>query len=209
MNLQELLKEFLEEERITELLDKMKTNKIFTASEENLDTRYSKLKGDYDGVVAERDNANKLIADLKKTNAGNEELQGKITTYETQLAELQKENEQLKIDSEMKIELLAKKAKADDIDYLMFRIKQDTDKEIKLDENGKLKGFDEVLDGLKVSYPNNFEVSSKKEVDELLLPKGEDKKSTITKEQFDKMGYKERMELMNNDPDTYNELKKQ
>lgn len=156
----------------------------------------------------ENDEANNLIADLKKTNKGNEDLQTKIGTYEQQIAQLQEENEKLKMESALKLELLANKAIPEDIDYLMYRLQNDSDKELKLDENGKLVGFDETLKSLKVSYPNNFEKTSKKEVDELLLPKGDDKKSTLTKEQFDKMGYKEKMKLYNDDPDTYNQLKK-
>jgi hypothetical protein len=156
----------------------------------------------------EAEEASTLIADLKKTNQGNEDLQAKIGGYGKTIEDLQAENEKLKLESALKLELLANKAVPEDIDYLMYRLQNDSDKELKIDENGKLVGFDEVLDGLKVSYPNNFEKASKKEVDELLLPKGDDKKSTLTKEQFDKMGYKEKMELYNNDPETYNQLKK-
>ena len=49
-------------------------------------------------ATKEKDEANKLIGELKKSNQGNEELQNKIGTYETQLNELKAENEQLKLD---------------------------------------------------------------------------------------------------------------
>lgn len=204
MNLQELLKNYLEDDKITEFLEAMKTNKIFTASEENLDTRYSKLKGDYDVKDGELTKANELIEELKKSSKGNGDLQAKITNYDTEIAQLKAENEQLKIDNAIKVELLGSQAKASDLDYLMFKIKQDC-KDLKLDENGKIIGF-EVSD-IKTAYPNNFEVESKKEVDVNNLPKVNDKTSPITKEQFDKMGYTEKNKLYQEDPETYKTLK--
>ena len=47
MTLQEVLKaQNLTDEQVKGILDAMKQNKIFTASEENLDVRYGKLKTD-------------------------------------------------------------------------------------------------------------------------------------------------------------------
>lgn len=155
-------------------------------------------------ATKEKDEANKLIADLKKSSQGNEELQGKIGTYETQLNELKAENEQLKLDNAIKVELLSAKAKGDDLDYLMFKIKQTNDK-LSLTENGELKGFD--VEEIKTAYPSNFEVETKKVVDVNNLPKIDNSDNTITKEQFDKMGYKERTKLFNENPDVYKELK--
>lgn len=155
-------------------------------------------------ATKEKDEANKLIAELKKSNQGNEELQGKIGTYETQLNELKAENEQLKLDNAIKVELLSAKAKGDDLDYLMFKIKQNNDK-LSLTENGELKGFD--VEEIKTAYPSNFEVETKKVVDVNNLPKIDNGDNTITKEQFEKMGYKERTKLFNENPDVYNELK--
>lgn len=203
MNLQELLKNYLEEDKINELLEEMKTNKIFTASEENLDTRYSKLKGDYDAKDGELLKANELIAELKKSSKGNEDLQTKINNYDSEIAQLKAENEQLKIDNAIKVELLGNQAKSSDLDYLMFKIKQEC-KDLKLDEDGKIKGF-EVSD-IKTAYPGNFEIESKKEVDVNNLPSIEEE-TTITKEQFDKMGYMEKNKLFQEDPETYKTLK--
>ena len=152
----------------------------------------------------ESDEANKLIAELKKSNQGNEELQNKISTHENEIAQLRAENEQLKLDAAIKVELLGAKAKSDDLDYLMFKIKQNNDK-LSLTENGELKGFD--VEEIKTTYPGNFEVESKKVVDVNKLPKIENSDNTITKDQFEKMGYKERTKLFNENPDVYNELK--
>lgn len=155
-------------------------------------------------ATKEKDEANKLIAELKKSNQGNEELQGKIGTYENELKALKEENEQLKLDNAIKVELLSAKAKGDDLDYLMFKIKQNNEK-LSLSENGELKGFD--VEEIKTAYPSNFEVETKKVVDVNNLPKIDNGDNTITKEQFEKMGYQEKNKLFNENPDVYNELK--
>ena len=207
MNLQELIKKHFgdDEAKVTAFLDEMKANKIFTASEENLDTRYSKLKGDFEAKTKEYDESQNLIAELKKASKGNEEMQTKFTEYESKVAELQAENEQLKIENALKVELLGAKAKASDLDYLMFKYKQENN-EITLDDNGKIKGFD--IEKIKTAYPSNFEVESKKEVDVNNLPNINDKQSTITKEDFQKMGYQERNKLYMEDKELYTELSK-
>lgn len=204
MNLQELLKKYLEEDKITSLLGDMKTNKIFTASEENLDTRYQKLKEDFDTLTSKSNEDVKLIEQLKEASKGNEEMQSKFTEYDSTIAKLQAENEQLKIDNEIKVELLASKAKAKDLDYLIFKIKQEH-QDLELDDKGKIKGIN--FEDIKSVYPDNFEVESKKEVDVNNLPNINDRETAISKEEFDKMGYQEKNKLQREDPDTYKNLK--
>lgn len=167
-------------------------------------TKIDDLTSQLDLKTKESEEANKLIAELKKSNQGNEELQKSISTYEAENAKLKAENEQLKLDNAIKVELLSAKAKGDDLDYLMFKIKQNNEK-LSLTENGELKGFD--VEEIKTAYPSNFEVETKKVVDVNNLPKIETGDNTITKEQFDKMGYKERTKLFNENPEVYNELK--
>lgn len=204
MDFKEFIKAYVGEDKIQELLDGMRANKLFLASEENLDTRYAKLKGDFDALTNTSNADKQLIEDLKKTSKGNEEMQAKFTQYENTVAQLQAENEQLKIDNQIKVELLAEKAKPNDLDYLIFKIKQEhTD--ISLDEQGKLKGIN-VAD-IKQVYPSNFETASQKQVDVNNLPNINNNVS-VTKEQFDKMSYREKNELYQKDPDTYKTLTK-
>ena len=102
--LQELLKEFLgDDAKVTEFLNKIKENKIFTASEENLDTRYSKLSGDYEALKTKNKESLDLIEQMKKSTEGNEDLQGKITDYENKIAELEKQNQELAVDNATQI----------------------------------------------------------------------------------------------------------
>ena len=205
MTLAELLKaKGIDDEAIKGILEEMKANKIFTASEENLDVRYGKLKTDHDGKLAELTEAQNLIAELKKSNKGNEDLQGKITAYETQVAQLQAELEKTKLDSAIKVELLSSKAL--DVDYLTFKLKEKG--ELSLDENGKIKGWDDKLAALKTQFPTQFESSTNRNILENRLPDNQNQDGGITKEAFAKMGYQERLKLFNEKPEAYAELSK-
>lgn len=206
MNFKDLLKKYVtEDEKVNEFLTAMKENKIFLASEENLDTRYSKLKEQSEAKDAEHQEALNLIEELKQANVGSEELQTKIAEYEETINTLKAEKVELAKDNALKMMLLSNKAKANDIDYLMFKAKNG-EMDIKFDKDGNLTNAEELAEGMKKIYPNNFEASAKKKVDVNILPDDEGGKETITKEQFAKMNYMQRVELLNNDPDVYAEL---
>lgn len=131
-----------------------------------------KYKADFDAKDAEHKEALALIEKLKGENAGNEQLQASVKDYETTVAALQKENAQLKIDKAVEIALLENKAKPSDIDYLMYKIKAEH-KDLALDENGKVKGIDDIISGAKTSYAGNFETVAKKTYEPNKLPKGD------------------------------------
>jgi hypothetical protein len=88
MTIQELLKaQGLDDATITKVTNAMKENKIFTSSEENLDIRYGKLKTDSENQASQLKEAQKLIEEMKKSTTGNEDLQKKVTEYETQVSQ--------------------------------------------------------------------------------------------------------------------------
>ena len=204
--LQDLLKEYLgDDAKVDEFLGKMKENKIYVSAEENIDGRYSKLKQDYESLTNKSKESESLIAQLKKENGNNETLQNQIKEYEGRIAELEAENEKLTIDNAIKFELLSKGAKANDIDYLIYRAKQ-SDTEIKLDKDGKIKGLDDLVDGLKKSCASNFEESKKKQVDVKELPEQEPQKDTMTKEEFLKKPYAERAQFAQDNPEAFQEM---
>lgn len=202
MTLQEILKsQGLSDEQIEKVTGEMKQNKIYLADEENLGIRYKKLKDDHDSLTTQHGEATKLIEELKKGSKGNEQLQSKITAYESQVADLEAQLEQTKTESAIKVALLG--AKAIDVDYLTFKLKEKG--EIKLDDQGNIKGIDDMLAGLKTQYPNQFETATQKKIDEHKLPNPDDE-TKVSKEEFDKMGYQERLNLYNENPDLYKEL---
>ena len=205
MTLAEILKaKGIDDAIIQEVQNEMKSNKIFTASEENLDVRYGKLKTEHDGKLAELTEAQNLIAELKKSNKGNEDLQGKIGAYETQVAQLQAELDKTKIESAIKVELLS--AKALDVDYLTFKLKEKG--ELTLDENGKVKGIDDMIAALKTQFPTQFETAGQKNILENKLPENDHDNKVVTREEFNKMGYNARVALKQSNPEQYNQLMK-
>lgn len=161
MTIQELLKENgLTDEQIKSISEKMKENKIFTSSEENLDIRYGKLKTDHEGLTKQYTEAQTLIEELKKSSKGNEGLQTKVAEYEAKVTELQKELADEKLASAIKVGLLSEKAT--DIDYLTFKLKESG--ELELDDKEQIKGWSDKVDDLKKRFPNQFESASKNKI---------------------------------------------
>lgn len=207
MTLEEILKsQGLSDEQISTITGEMKQNKIFTAGEENLDIRYGKLKGEHDNLTSQHAEAQTLIEQLKKGAKGNEELQGQITAYEGQIAQLQEQLKQTQIDSEAHTALLAAGVKANDIDYVLYKLKAKG--ELELGEDGKVKGMDDKIDALKTQLPAHFEGAGSKKYQENKLPDTEPGDKVITKEDFNKMGYNSRVELKRTNPEQYNQLTK-
>ena len=204
MNLNEIFKaNGIEENVANAIFSAMKENKIYTANEENLDVRYSKLKNEHESKLNELVEANNLIAELKKSNKGNEDLQSKITNYENQVTQLQEELQKTKLDSAIKVALLSEKAA--DVDYLMFKLKEKG--ELELDENDKIKGWNDKIAALTTQFPTQFENSRSKKIEENKLDRTDDG-TGFTKADLLKKPYSERIKIYNENPDAYNEVMK-
>lgn len=137
--------------------------------------KYDDLQALFDGKGKELDSANTLIEELKKGTKGNDELQGKVTAYETQVSQLQEQLRQTKLESAVKVALLG--AKATDIDYMMFKLKEIGD--LELDEKGNVKGIDEKISDLKKQFPLQFKAEENGShegivIDENRLPENQD-----------------------------------
>ena len=201
MNFVEILKaKGLTDEAIAEVSAEMKTNKIFLASEENLDVRYNKLKLESEANVAELQKSQALIKDLQSGTKANEELQGKIKTYESEIKELKEAAEKQRVESALDRALI--EAKVQDVDYVKFKLKEKGE-ELKLDENGKLSNVHNILEGLKIQLPNQFTATDKK-VDELKLPTPQGEKGAA--KDYSKMTYAERVKLFQEDRDTFDAI---
>lgn len=202
MTIQEILKENgLSDDQIKVITDKMKENKIFISSEENLDIRYGKLKTDHEGLTKQYSEAQTLIEELKKSSKGNEGLQTKVAEYETKVAELQKELNDEKLASAIKVGLLSEKAT--DIDYLTFKLKEAG--ELELDEKGEVKGLKDKMDDLKKRFPNQFESSNQTKIEPNKLKNGKED-IALTKAEILKKSYSERAELYQKDPEGYKQI---
>ena len=166
--------------------------------------KFSTLEAENQSNAAKLAEANNLIAELKKATNGQEDLQGKITAYEGQVAQLQAELEQTKLEAAIKVDLLS--AKALDVDYLTFKLKEKG--ELSLDENGKVKGMDDKIAALKTQFPTQFETAAQKNILENRLPETGAGDNVVTKEEFNKMGYNSRVELKKNNPELYSQMMK-
>lgn len=200
MTLLEILKaKGVADDVIASIVEDMKANKIFTAGEENLDVRYSKLKTDHEGLTKQLAEANTLIDGFKKSEKGNEALQGKITAYEGQVAELQKQLNETKLNAAVKVALLSEKAL--DVDYLTFKLKAKGD--LSLDENEKIKGWDDKISALKTQFPTQFESATGRKVDPQKLSDPGNKDTGYTKAEILKKPYAERAKLFEENPEAY------
>lgn len=162
--------------------------------------KYAALEAENQTNASKLTEANNLIAQLQKAAKGDEALQGQITTYQTKVQELEAELEKTKLESAIKVELLA--AKALDTDYLTFKLKEKGD--LALDENGKVKGWDDKLAALKTQFPTQFEGAGRKTIFENKLPEnGDPNGDGITKESLLKKPYAERMRIFNENPEAY------
>lgn len=207
MTLIEILKaKGISDEVIKAVQDDMKTNNIFTASEENLDVRYGKLKTQHESTSTQLKEANNLIAELKKSTEGQGDLQQKVTAYEQQITKLQADLKQAQIDGEVNTALLAAGVKPDDIDYVTFKLKAKGD--LELDEHGKIKGMDDKIAALKTQLPTQFASDGKKTVIENKLQESDNNDKVVTKEDFNKMGYNSRVALKQENPELYNQMMK-
>ena len=204
MNLSEIFKaQGIEDEAANAILQAMKENKIYTTGEENIDVRYGKLKSDLDGKTRELAEANRLIAEFKKSSKGNEDMQGKITAYEAQVGELQRALQQTKLEAAVKVGLLAEKAA--DVDYMTYRLTKMG--ALELDENEQIKGWADKISTLKAQFPNQFENSGTKRVEEHKLTRP-DEPTGFTKSDILKMPYAERMRIYEENPEAYAEAMK-
>ena len=174
-------------------------------------TRFDEVneaKKNAEALVKERDTQ---IEKLKQDNKGNEDLKNQIAklqddnkkAVEAKDAEIKK----IKIDNAVNTALIGAGAK--NTKAVLALLKLD---DAELADDGTVKGLSEQIDALKKAEDSSFLFKSegknpnpKKGV----TPKGNNDpkgNGTVTKEQFAKMGYKERVELFNTDRELYDSL---
>ena len=171
------------------------------------DSEMEKLNALLTSKDTELQAANKLIADLQKATKGNEEMQGKFVEYQNQVAQLQAQLAETKVNAALKVSLLSEKAL--DIDYLTYKINEKLKaegKSLELDETEHIKGWDDILSGVKTQFPTQFEKANSVQVEANPLPNPEHNRSGITKEDFAKMGYQSRLKLKQEQPEVYAEM---
>lgn len=220
----DFLKEILGEELFNQVVEKVNAHNGNEANKDNQIKIANLASGEYvgkgkfdalqealNGKDAEINNANNLIAELKKASKGNEEMQAKFQNYEVENERLQAELQETKLKSAIKVALLSEKAV--DVDYLTFKLNEklkEKGETLELDENDNIKGWDALRDGLRTQFPSMFETANGNQYQVLgdgKLKQGEGGEA-LTRESLLKMPYSERMRIYNENPEAYNEAMK-
>lgn len=210
----ELLKEILNatDEQAKSFTDAMKAKKIYTASEENMDIRYGKLKEQHATQGQQLKDALAKVASYESGMTGHEALQQDLTVAQNKIATLEAQLKKAQVEAQGHMALLAAGAKSDAIDFLMFRLQADG--ELEQDEKGKVKGLEDKIAALKTQQPAHFEAAGDDNnggyqvYQPNKLNQGNGGDLTVTKEQFRTMGYEERLALKQKNEALYKQLAK-
>lgn len=204
----------LDDTAITGILNDLKENKLYITAHENMDIRYPKLKNDFEGQGKQLQEALATIETLQKATKGNEEAQKEIGEHKAREQALIAELLQTKIDAAAKYGLLA--AGGEDVDYLLFVLKEDAkaeNKPLELDEAGNIKGWDDRLKALQTKKPKMFKAEDGDDdgyqvLEPNKLKKGDDGQLAVTKDRFREMSYEERVALKQKNETLYKQLAK-
>ena len=182
-------------------LTKEQIDSVMTENGKDIESEKEKSKAtitELEDIKNQLKEANTTITDLKKNNADNEALQSKVKEYEdtikAQKADYEAKVRNLTLDSA--IEKALHSAGAKHIDLLSIKIDRE---KLKIEEGGKVTGLDEQISLYKESYKDLFvpKIEGREPNNKGASNKG------MTKEQFNSLSYKERVELYNTDKDLY------
>lgn len=147
MGLKEILKkQGCTDEQIKAIMDAMSENRLHVSSVENAEETIKQLQEEK--AKLEGENAKLQESSRKQTDPSD-------TTAADEIEKLKDAVNQGKISTSVIVALA--KANAADVDYLMYLAeKTGAIKDVKIDENGKVIGVDELVEGLKKSHAGQF-----------------------------------------------------
>lgn len=161
--------------------------------------RFDEVNNEKKRLENEIKDRDKQLEDLKKEIGDNEDLKQKVE-------QLQKDNDLIKRDAAIEKALTGAKAK--NLTAVKALLKDTDSAEILSD--GTLKGLEDQIKALKKDEGTKFLFEEDKPPQmkgAKMGQSGDGTPSKITKEQFDRLSYKERVELYNSDKDTYDAMK--
>lgn len=131
--------------------------------------KFTALQGEKDNALKQLGEAKTLIETLKQGAKDDPDTKKKLEDYENKIKDLTAELAKERLENAALNAL--REAKGIDVDYLLFKLKN-MDEELKLDENGKIKGIDDKIATLKTQFPSQFETSNggDKKIDPQPLP---------------------------------------
>lgn len=148
------------------------------------------------------DNLNKELGKLQKQLEDNQDATKTIEDLQKQIKDKEEEMARIRKQNAIKFEVL--KANPHDVADILPHLKDD---QIVLSEDGTITGLQEQLEALKESKPYLFKQEEPQGTGGSLGAGSKPKGSlTITKEEFKKMGYLERLKLKQENEELYNQL---
>ncbi len=196
-------------------IDEDTAKKCETASLEELKGFIPKAR--FDEVNTAKNTAEALVKERDGQLEALRNSTGDVETLKNQIATLQADNKakdeahaaeikQLKINTAVDSALSDAKAKNA---IAVKALLKDLDK-AELSEDGTIKGLSEQIDALKKSDAYLFEAKeTKPKLKGATVGESSDNDPAITKENFNKMSYKDRMALYNENKDLYDSLSKE
>lgn len=160
--------------------------------------RFDEVNNEKKRLESEVKDRDTQLENLKKASGDNEELKN-------QIEQLQRDNELIKRDAAIEKALTGAKAK--NLTAVKALLKDMDTAEILKD--GTLKGLEDQIKTLKKDEGTKFLFEEDKPPTmkgATMGQSGDGTPSKLTKDQFNKMSYKERVELYNSDKDTYDAL---
>lgn len=198
------LKEILGEELYNQVQDKLGDKKIDIVSNgqwipkhkfDDINEEKKKYKEQVDELNQELGKLKKQLEDNQDVTKTIEDLQKQIKDKEEEMAKIRKQNA-------IKFEVL--KANPNDVADILPHLKDD---QIVLSEDGTITGLKEQLEALKENKPYLFKQVEPQGTGGSLGAGNKPKGSlVITKEDFKKMGYLERLKLKQENEELYNQL---
>lgn len=147
MGLKEILKkQGYTDEQIKAIMDEMATNNLHVSSVENPEETIRQLQKEKE----------KLEEDAKKQGVEKKPTDQTDPSASEEIRKLQETIRKGQINTKLLVALT--KANATDVDYLMYQAEKNGDiKNIKIGDDGKITGVDEVVTSLKKSHAGQFE----------------------------------------------------
>lgn len=171
-------------------------------------TRFDEVneaKKNAEALIVERD---KQIEELKKSAGASDDLKKQIEKLQADnkaaVEAKDAEIKQIKINNAVNTALIAAGAKNVKAALALLNLDK-----AELADDGTVKGLKEQIDTLKAAEDSKFLFADGKTTIKGTNPAnsgGDPKNQTVTKEQFEKMGYKARLELYNSNKALYDEL---
>ena len=195
----------VEEEKANEIVKAMNEAKIYTTNLENVDVRYNKLQEQKKQLEEASKTYQKQLEELTKNNADVEALNKLVEQLQLSNKELEENHskEMHNLQFNFALEGALTNAKSKNNKALKALLNMDN---IKYQE-GKLEGLQEQIEALQKDASYLFDLETTPQNTGGLGSFGRSGgKVGITKEEFSKMSYSERMNLYQSDKATYDAL---